>query len=184
MYCTYCNFYNGANNKFCESCGKSLNETLADTQPIKVRIAKNKDDDKSMSGIQTRGKTTSVISRFKIVFVILFALTVLVSVFTFFNDRGSSNPEKIANKLPGGAYTSLVTKLQEFEQNQNYNIVSVTRGDDWNGDELWCVKFDRSVKIGGLAEDKHIYMIHVGNLWKPMVGGTENAWLSNGCIGW
>lgn len=40
MYCTHCNYENESSSKFCEKCGKSLNEALSDTQPIHLRKAK------------------------------------------------------------------------------------------------------------------------------------------------
>lgn len=127
MYCTYCNFKNESSSKFCESCGKPLNETLADTQPFIRRIAKNKDD-KPMSGKLSGGKTLSVMSRFKIVFVILLGAIVIflgaiviVSAFMFFNGKAPALGLGVGSTLerPADGMTMLYVPAGEFEMGSN-----------------------------------------------------------------
>ena len=173
MYCTHCNFENESSSKFCEKCGKSLNEALSDTQPIHLRKAK---------GTQ---KITLNTNRNLAVFSGLALLAVVLGLLIFgivmISDLISPNMPKDVTKLLDRRYsftTYSIVSYQRAPYPENYPAFGGTTAPK---DEAWCIV----LQYPGVLDPQDIYhgvIAHrLGRNWSTGGPSGESIFLMLGC---
>mgnify|MGYP002641168618 CR=1 FL=1 len=185
MYCTYCNFENASINKFCESCGNPLNETLADTQPLRTPEYKN---NKSISRKKPERKKLNMAVFSKLFFVVLLGCTVIAIAVMISRNNIFGNVLGI-----GGLPTEAELAFDDWVQNDwlraddphiDYTIVSESKATgNFEGDEMWCIVTDTNIQMWG-AKVNHFLLTREQLYWD--VGAIDNPryFSQVGCDNW